>query len=409
MNTHLNFLGALLITLTAVSCNTGNKNSGDNNLLDDCPVVGKYVQVGNDKVLSCDQSLLTDTISLSLSFFAEEMEIVKLDSRDTALVGQSNVSLSDNYILVHSGYPPTAFKLFDRKGNYLTDIGSVGQGPGEYQSVYAAQIDEKNNRVYLMPWQSEQLLVFDLQGNVLEPVPLGFRCPKATFKVDPERGTVTVVVLPFPNTPSIVWVQDLSGKHLKEVAPGHLEVPWTFNNEVMPAFNLSGVFDVDILCVDPTRADSLYRYDMENNRLCPTFTFNYTKNPIPWHDNCEWPDHFVGQYSGPPVVQQVEGGTIATPGETVHYIIEKNTCKGAYFKMYNDYFGNQEIDWPSGTFYNGYFVRNLEPGNLSNDIDNLLKKEELSNDMRKKLTDLQNTIDENDNNYIMIARLKKRM
>lgn len=337
------------------------------------------------------------------------MIIVWLDSRDTALVGQSNVSLSDNYILVHSGYPPTAFKLFDRKGNYLTDIGSVGQGPGEYQSVYAAQIDEKNNRVYLMPWQSEQLLVFDLQGNVLEPVPLGFRCPKATFKVDPERGTVTVVVLPFPNTPAIVWVQDLSGKHLKEVAPGHLEVPWTFNNEVMPAFNLSGVFDVDILCVDPTRADSLYQYDMENNRLCPTFTFNYMKNPIPWHDNCEWPDHFVGQYSGPPVVQQVEGGTIATPGETVHYIIEKNTCKGAYFKMYNDYFGNQEIDWPSGTFYNGYFVRNLEPGNLSNDIDNLLKKEELSNDMRKKLTDLQNTINENDNNYIMIARLKKRM
>ena len=91
----------------------------------------------------------------------------------------------------------------------------------------------------------------------------------------------------------------------------------------------------------------------------------------------------------------------------VHYIVDKSTCKGAYFKMYNDYFGDQEIDWPSSTFFNGYFVRNLEPGNLLSDIENLLKKEALSGEMKKKLTDLQHSISENDNNYLMIARLKK--
>lgn len=409
MNASSKLLGGLLIVLTTVSCITGNKrDSGRKNLLKDCPVVAEYVQVGDDKVLSCDQKLLADTIRLPLSFFAEDLEIIKLDGRDTALVTQCGVSLSDNYILIHSGYPPTAFKLFDREGNYLTDIGSVGQGPGEYNFVYDAQIDEKNNRVYLMPWQTNQLLVYDLQGNVLNPVPLGIRCPKANFKVDPDRGTVTVAVLPFPNTPAVVWTQDLSGKHLAEVAPGHLEVPWTFNNEVMCNFNIPGVFDFGILCIDPTRPDSLYRYDIENNRIYPTFTFKHAAtDPIPWHGYNEWPDHFTGQYSGPPVVQQVETGTVATPGETVHYIVDKNTCKGAYFKMYNDYFGDQEIDWPSSTFFNGYFVRNLEPGNLLSDIENLLKKEALSGEMKKKLTDLQHSINENDNNYLMIARLKK--
>lgn len=138
------------------------------------------------------------------------------------------------------------------------------------------------------------------------------------------------------------------------------------------------------------------------------FTFNHTMtDPIPWHGYYEWPDYFTGHFSGPPVVEHVENGTISTPGETSHYIIDKKTGKGAYFKIYNDYFGNQEIGWASSIFGNGYFMRNLEPGNLMNDIENLLKKNDMSDDMRKKLTDLQNSIDENDNNYLLIAKLKK--
>ena len=409
MDASSKLLGGLLITLATVSCITGNKNNaGRKNLLKDCPVVGQYVQVGDDKVLSCDQKLLTDTIRLPLSFFTEDMEIVKLDGRDTALVTQCGVSLSDNYILIHSGFPPTAFKLFDRKGNYLTDVGAIGQGPGEYKFVYDAQIDEKNGRVYLMPWQTDNLFAYDLKGKVLDPVPLGIRCPKAMFKVDPEKGTLTVATLPFPKTPALVWVQDLAGNHIQEVAPGHLEVPWTFNNEILCNLNMPNVFDVNLLCVEPTRPDSLYHYDIETNRLRPTFTCNHSKtDPIPWDGFNEWPNHFVGQFSGPPVVQQNEHGTIATPGETVHYIVDKNTCKGAYFKIYNDYFGDQEIEWPSGIFSNGYYIRNMEPGNLLTEIETLLKKSDLSSDMRKKLTDIQNMIDENDNNYLMIYPLKR--
>jgi hypothetical protein len=40
------------------------------------------------------------------------------------------------------------------------------------------------------------------------------------------------------------------------------------------------------------------------------------------------------------------------------------------------------------------------------DIENALKNQKISDDMRKKLTDLQASIDENDNNYVMIAKLK---
>ncbi|MFQ9020941.1 MAG: hypothetical protein ACLR6J_05475 [Parabacteroides merdae] len=43
------------------------------------------------------------------------------------------------------------------------------------------------------------------------------------------------------------------------------------------------------------------------------------------------------------------------------------------------------------------------------DIENALKNQDITSEMRKKLTDLQNTIDDNDNNYVMIAKLKNSL
>lgn len=409
MNRKTNLLTGLLITMTAVSCGTGDKNSSakGKDLLADCPTVGQYVQTGDDKILSCDETLLADTIRFPLSYFAEDIEIIKLDNRDEALVGQTGITVSDHYLLMHSGYPPTAFKLFDRKGNYIADVGAVGQGPGEYKFVYDAQIDEQNQRIYLMPWQSDNLLVYDMKGKALDPIPLGIRCPKAKFKVDPVKGTITVFSLPWPQVPVFAWTQDMSGKHLQETSAPHLAVTPNFNTEVCHYSNVEKVLDFSLYCMDPTRVDSLYHYDTANSQLKPVFTFRHkVTDPVPWHGYVEWPNHFVGNFSGPPVVKQHEHGTTMTPGETYHYIIDKKTGKGAYFKMYNDYFGDLEIGYPSYAFSEGYFIRNMEPGALLEEIEKALKNPDLSEAMRKKLTDLQGTISEEDNNYVIMARMK---
>ena len=50
----------------------------------------------------------------------------------------------------------------------------------------------------------------------------------------------------------------------------------------------------------------------------------------------------------------------------------------SFFKLYNDYFGNLEIDYPSYAFSNGYYIRNIEPGNLMTDIENALKNQDIS-------------------------------
>ena len=406
MNKTMTFLGSLLIATIATSCGTGSKDLAENtnDPLANSPIVGQYVQVGTDKVMACDQKLLADTVRIPLSFFTEEMELVKLDNRDEALVGQTGVTVSDNYILVY-GSRQNPFKLFDRKGKFLTNIGAIGQGPGEYQMVYDAKLDEANNRIYILPWNASQLLVYDLQGNVLDPIPLCLRCPKAKFNVDLSEGKVSIVLLPFKGYPAVAWTQDLEGKRIDFIEPGHLEAPQDFSNEVTAGFNIPGVFDVNILCIMPTRVDSLYRYASDKNRLIPTFTLNFANtDKIPWHGYGEYPHHFVGNFSEPPV--EVSPGSW-TNGQTFHYIVDKETGKGSFFTLYNDYFGNLEIGYPSSAFFNGYYTRNIEPGNLMTDIENALKNQDITAEMRKKLTDLQASIDENDNNYVMIAQLKR--
>ena len=84
MNKTTRLLGSLLIITIATSCGTGGKNQSaqTDDPLANSPIVGQYVQAGTDKVMSCDQKLLADTVRIPLSFFTEKLEIVKLDNRD---------------------------------------------------------------------------------------------------------------------------------------------------------------------------------------------------------------------------------------------------------------------------------------------------------------------------------------
>ena len=83
------------------SCTNGGQGSkGD--ALDAQPIVGSVEILNGDSVWVCNQSALKDTLVLPLSYFADELQIVKLDNRDEALVPVRNVIVSDNYILVLS-------------------------------------------------------------------------------------------------------------------------------------------------------------------------------------------------------------------------------------------------------------------------------------------------------------------
>jgi hypothetical protein len=200
------FLGMALVLSAA--CNNPSKIMGEN-----APSIATI----KDGLTVVEESLVEDSLKIvmQLSAIAEDLQIVKLDTAKHAFVPPVAAYISENYILT-SSWQNEPFKLFSKTGKFLTNIGSKGRGPGEYGNVYDVQIDEANNRIYLLPWTSDKILVYDLTGKILEPIRFApmqdgkpVMSPKGVFRVDAANQTLTVATLPWEGIPYIVWSQKI--------------------------------------------------------------------------------------------------------------------------------------------------------------------------------------------------------
>ncbi|MCD7848503.1 MAG: 6-bladed beta-propeller [Parabacteroides sp.] len=282
-------MNKLLALISGIGCAFWTGCSSVNTkTLDECPVVIQTEMIDGNPLVVCDQKLLSDTLQIPLSLLTEDMEIIRFDNREDALVGEQMVVVSDNYLLVWN-YNENPVRLFDRKGKFLTNLGASGQGPGEYWAIYDAQIDEANNRIYMLPWTSGQLLVYDLEGNVMPPIPLCLNIPKGKLWINAEESEIAVFALPFPNVPAVAWTQDFKEERKEYIEAGSLTA-YDFNSEVYCGYNNPGIFDCMLKYCLPTRKDTLYHYDFRNNRLIPHFTMTFTTtDPIPNHEFYDLP------------------------------------------------------------------------------------------------------------------------
>lgn len=373
-------------------------SSTQKDYLDEMPVIAEKVALPTGDLIVCDLAKATDTLDVPLSMLTEELQIVPLDNRDEALVGGwVRTTVSDKYILV-SNNRQIPYKLFGRDGKFICTVGSFGQGPNEYQLTYAEQLDEQHNRIYIMSWNADKILVFDLKGNPQPYIPLNTRVPKGKFRVNTADSTVIVTKLPFEGSAEMVWVQDMHGNRKQSIAPGHLMVPRDFSNEVMDARNTSA-YDVMLLTIMPeAKQDSLYHYNLEKNRLEPRFTTLFTGEKIPWHGYTELPHHFIGDGSFPVRVS----ATTFQGSAPAYYIVDKTTLKGNFMRLKNDFLHISA--WPS--FSNGYYTANMEPMALKEQLEEALKEENLDESVQARIKACLSSLDENGNNVILLAKLK---
>lgn len=348
----------------------------------------------------CDYAKISNkTVEIPLSDLVENIEIVLLDGSDEALVANSHAIVSDNYILI-KGTDNNPYKLFDKKGKFIAKIGTIGQGPGEYNLVYDAQIDEKNKRIYLLPWQSDKLLVFDFTGKALEPYPLAARLPKGKFKVNDDK-TITLATLPFKGwTRYVVWNQGLDGKVNSGIDAVKYGIDPDFSNEVFANKNV-GKFDFSLFMFWGDNRD-WFNYDHKTNDLKVVFKMNFGSLETPITSYGELPLHYIANFAEP---KKLDANTTVTDNHRF-LIIDKKTLKGSYYSLKNDFLGDIPFQW--ATFENGYYVNNSDPGDLKDALEKALKENKnMSASMKDKVTKLKNSITDNDNNYVIFGKLKK--
>lgn len=61
-----------------------------------------------------------------------------------------------------------ALYKFTKKGKFVKQMGSIGQGPGEYLNVTDIALDGKNSQIYVASNLSQKIICFDLEGNFIK-------------------------------------------------------------------------------------------------------------------------------------------------------------------------------------------------------------------------------------------------
>ena len=356
---------------------------------------------------SVSMSEVKAEIELPISNLIESLEIIQLENKDEAFSKIGVIYVTENYIGCQP-YGQFPYKLFDKKGRFIGDIGAKGQGPGEYRALYHSQIDENNKRVYITSFNAKKILTYDLKGRFLENecIPLVTMLPKGNCYVDNERKTVTVLNLPFRDEQEMVcWTQDLDGKLLQFIPAAQYAVFPDYSNEIY-SFSNTSAYDFQLAEFFQEEQDTLYHYDIGANTVNPIFTLNAPiKAGELVYRYMELPFHFL--VSIKTIKMNVNPDNDIQSTRLI--LVDKKTQDAQYVRIINDYLGGWEFDpfYLSFRIRDGYFAYAMEPIELKELLEESLENKELTPDVRKRVTELNNKVNPNDNNVIMTGKLKQ--
>ena len=385
---------ALLCSLSLLACCGTNEKRSQSMTLADCPVIAVLV----DSVTVLDLASVKDTFDIPLSLLLSSFEIIQLENSDEALINMSSAyAISENYIGLFCSNPEV-YKLFDRKGKFLRDIAIKGQGPSDFLfGISDSYIDEKNNRIYLLSFMATKLLVFDLEGKVQSHIPCNFTVSRGRFHIDAAKEELIVTALPIRKTPYVIWKQDFKGNILQAIDSKPFFIKsGGYSNDITSDRNTSAV-DFKLFTWK-SRNESLYHYNIEENRLQPVLTIKWDGD-IALHRHTELPNHYI-------TCLLIGPASLTSTPRSPQIIIDKKTLRGCYANFKFNMMG--DIDGPNYlTFNRGYFIGEMYPHEIKEQLENALAHpEKLTPQMKAKVKKLNDRITEDDNNIILLGKLR---
>lgn len=367
------YLAIVLFTLTTCVRNSQKEDKDDSfaTFWDDCDVVAKYDIVNGDTILVCDAKRIKRKKVIPLDLLTKKLEMIKLDATvEDGWVNRrfSRVYFTDNYIAICLAKSPVL--LFQKDGTFLRKVGKIGQGPGEFSFLDNICLDEKQNRIYILPMMSKHIFVYDFDGMFLQSIPLPeFIFMGSTLRIiSGNRLLITKAI--GPNTEYCLWVQDLDGNLIQGVKSEDY-------------FGLSETTSVGTISKNTTNNIDFYmmgqyynsyHYDIGQNRLKPVFRIEGEDGFLAIH---EYPKHFI--------IQKTKSDP--KDDETIEAIIvDKQTLKGCFF---------DGIQFPSGLIYNQYtlffpmFNSFFSIADFGSEIMNSIQNTELDKLSNKQLKELE--------------------
>lgn len=122
------------------------------------------VESNGNKLMVCDLLVVKDMIEVLFSEFVEDCCIVCFEIFEEVYFKVWFINVIDKYIGICQGNQDV-FKLFDRDGKFLYNVGFVGSGFGEYDIIFYDEcIDEKNGYIFFIFFVGKRIMMYDING-----------------------------------------------------------------------------------------------------------------------------------------------------------------------------------------------------------------------------------------------------
>lgn len=349
------------------------------------------VELDDASIIVLDEEKVTEKKIVKLSELIDDFQIIRFEDKDEAFFKANWMYFSDNYICVKQNNAP--IKLFEKSGKYIGNVGNVGQGPGEYKSIYDVLLDEEAQSIYVTSFSGEYILRYDLTGDYLENIKLEGNINKGRlfsdssvlslvhlcFKDREDKFTGANIQIQNADSIQYVYVEGITSAMTDKNGKRQ-----GFNDEIW-SYRNAGDFPFMM-----TYTDTLYHYNSQTNKIQATFTM--TMDPEKKGDSFfifnEWPHHYF----------------VTIVGGSRNILVYKDSSTAYEVEFINDFMGNMEC-YP--TCQDGYFYQNWEPAQLKDKLEEVLSSGDCPENQKSKLESFIQTLNENDNNILFLGKLKQ--
>ena len=366
--------------------------------LDNCDVVAVKKVVGKDTVIVCEQEWIKQHVTIPLSHLVGDWKLLRLENnKEEAKTVPFQLYPSENHLFVIDSQR-NGVLVYDKQGNYLRKIGQAGEGMYDFHvNAYQVQPDEQNDCIYVRDLNPERILQFRISdGKLLKSIPLSVnRCSEILmldslmlvargphFTID-EIGKIP-----------LLWLQDLEGNMLQEVS----SVGW--RHRLAFEYYLWNRAGNVTFCT--SNADTLFHYNLKENRLVPRFTIHCLQERGPHVSMEDVSDYYMFMFA-----ESVPNdfGYWYLPQKRI--IVDKKTLKGAYVDIVLDGYGEMRITDKWFRLNGDYMMMILQPKEVMAMCKEVLAREEsIPSDEAKRVRDLLRGIHEDDNSFVLYGKIK---
>ena len=333
--------------------------------------------------------LKTDTLTIPLSSLVEGCELVLLENIEEALFKPWKTTITEKYIGVMQ--ENGSYKLFRRSGKFLCNVGSVGQGPGEYFIICDDIIDEENELIYLAPFIGSKIFVYNTSGRFLKNIemPQSMVSPRMFLS---DNILTVVYIAPATMNSMVTQINIHTEQVLNEFTT---QIPQQGQDITYNSRNIKSIYDIVHAAFD-----TIYHIDISNNSVRPIFIMSYNSSEelVKLHN----------QLNKDLILSSIRRKGF---GITEFVVTDMKNKKSSWVKVKNDYFGNFDapIFIDKFNFNNGFYVNNIQPEQLMENIEQRLTESNCTEKDKQILQKTLSTLKENNNNVVFIGKIKNEI